>query len=78
MEQDLGNLEISDVARKILIACDFGTTYSGLAWAQTSKVCNSCHVLFPDKPVELISRWVSLARLPGADSTMAWCGRDHP
>ncbi|KAI9856327.1 MAG: hypothetical protein M1813_009163 [Trichoglossum hirsutum] len=37
MESDFSNLEIADVARKILIACDFGTTYSGLAWAQTSK-----------------------------------------
>lgn len=26
--------------RKLLIAVDFGTTYSGVAWAQTRRVCN--------------------------------------
>jgi molecular chaperone DnaK (HSP70) len=26
-------------SRRILIAIDFGTTYSGIAWAQTARVC---------------------------------------
>jgi molecular chaperone DnaK (HSP70) len=30
-------MDISDV-RKIIIAVDFGTTFSGVAWAQTSHV----------------------------------------
>ena len=29
----------SSADRKLLIAVDFGTTYSGVAWAQTRRVC---------------------------------------
>lgn len=35
----LSGLTVSeDVDRKILIAVDFGTTFSGVAWAQTRRV----------------------------------------
>ena len=46
--EEFANLSISDdgVARKVVVACDFGTTFSGLAWAQTSKVGNSAHLVF--------------------------------
>ena len=33
---DLGNLSLSE--RKIIVGVDFGTTYSGLAWAETRRV----------------------------------------
>lgn len=29
----------SSADRKLLIAVDFGTTFSGVAWAQTRRVC---------------------------------------
>lgn len=32
----------SSADRKLLIAVDFGTTYSGVAWAQTRRVCTPC------------------------------------
>lgn len=32
----LGKLSLSD--RKIIVGVDFGTTYSGLAWAETRRV----------------------------------------
>lgn len=36
---DMSNLKVEDNAdRKILIAVDFGTTFSGVAWAQTRRV----------------------------------------
>lgn len=31
-------LEDNEADRKLLIAVDFGTTYSGVAWAQTRRV----------------------------------------
>ena len=36
----MNNLKVDDAAadRKILIAVDFGTTFSGVAWAQTRRV----------------------------------------
>ena len=40
-EPGLASLEIEDGGtsdRKILIAVDFGTTFSGVAWAQTRRV----------------------------------------
>lgn len=41
---DLANLNIDDASsdRKILIAVDFGTTFSGVAWAQTRRVRETC------------------------------------
>jgi hypothetical protein len=33
---DLGNLSLRE--RKIIVGIDFGTTYSGLAWAETRRV----------------------------------------
>ena len=43
---DMSNLTVSedvnsDSDRKILIAVDFGTTFSGVAWAQTRRVSSS-------------------------------------
>ena len=37
---DLADLKVDDTSsdRKILIAVDFGTTFSGVAWAQTRRV----------------------------------------
>ena len=37
---DLADLQVDDTSsdRKILIAVDFGTTFSGVAWAQTRRV----------------------------------------
>ena len=35
---DLGLAEETSSDRKILIAVDFGTTFSGVAWAQTRRV----------------------------------------
>ena len=37
---NLADLHIDDASsdRKILIAVDFGTTFSGVAWAQTRRV----------------------------------------
>lgn len=38
---DLSNMNIEDdnaSDRKLLIAVDFGTTFSGVAWAQTRRV----------------------------------------
>ena len=35
MEKTFENLNISD--RKIIVAIDFGTTYSGIAWAETQR-----------------------------------------
>lgn len=32
--------------RKLLIAVDFGTTFSGVAWAQTRRVCTILPCLF--------------------------------
>ena len=41
LEQSASNMAIEDPTadRKILIAVDFGTTFSGVAWAQTRRVC---------------------------------------
>lgn len=38
---DTAGLSLDDNAadRKLLIAVDFGTTFSGVAWAQTRRVC---------------------------------------
>lgn len=38
---EVANLAVdeSSADRKLLIAVDFGTTYSGVAWAQTRRVC---------------------------------------
>lgn len=38
---DTAALSLDDNAadRKLLIAVDFGTTFSGVAWAQTRRVC---------------------------------------
>lgn len=38
---DVAKLAVDESAadRKLLIAVDFGTTYSGVAWAQTRRVC---------------------------------------
>lgn len=41
LEQATSSMKIEDDAtadRKILIAVDFGTTFSGVAWAQTRRV----------------------------------------
>lgn len=38
---DLGLAEEQSSDRKILIAVDFGTTFSGVAWAQTRRVSDS-------------------------------------
>ena len=39
---DINDLKIDENSdRKILIAVDFGTTFSGVAWAQTRRVCVS-------------------------------------
>lgn len=41
LEHATATLEVGDDAtadRKILIAVDFGTTFSGVAWAQTRRV----------------------------------------
>ena len=41
LEHATSTLEVRDDAtadRKILIAVDFGTTFSGVAWAQTRRV----------------------------------------
>ena len=40
--QATSDLKVEDdgtADRKILIAVDFGTTFSGVAWAQTRRVC---------------------------------------
>lgn len=40
---DLSSLQVEDEStadRKLLIAVDFGTTFSGVAWAQTRRVSN--------------------------------------
>ena len=41
---DLAELYVDEASsdRKILIAVDFGTTFSGVAWAQTRRVCETC------------------------------------
>ena len=43
LDQSTSGLAIEDPTadRKILIAVDFGTTFSGVAWAQTRRVCTS-------------------------------------
>ena len=41
LEQAVSDMKIEDdgtADRKILIAVDFGTTFSGVAWAQTRRV----------------------------------------
>ena len=41
LEQAVSDMRIEDdgtADRKILIAVDFGTTFSGVAWAQTRRV----------------------------------------
>ena len=44
--------------RKLLIAVDFGTTYSGVAWAQTRRVCSPLlHWSYPDS---FFIRWYHL------------------
>jgi len=43
---DFANLSLSD--RKIIVGVDFGTTFSGLAWAETrraSLTTTTCYVL---------------------------------
>lgn len=39
---DTAGLSLDDHAadRKLLVAVDFGTTFSGVAWAQTRRVCD--------------------------------------
>ena len=40
---DISGLQVEDEStadRKLLIAIDFGTTFSGVAWAQTRRVCH--------------------------------------
>ena len=45
---DIANLSVQEkeketdvgVDRKLLVAVDFGTTFSGVAWAQTRRVCD--------------------------------------
>ena len=40
---DISGLRVEDEStadRKLLIAIDFGTTFSGVAWAQTRRVCH--------------------------------------
>ena len=46
LEQSASGMAIEDPTadRKILIAVDFGTTFSGVAWAQTRRVCNSFQI----------------------------------
>ena len=43
LEQSSSGMTIEDPTadRKILIAVDFGTTFSGVAWAQTRRVWNA-------------------------------------
>lgn len=36
-EQQVGQVGKDEPSRKIVMAVDFGTTFSGLAWAQTRK-----------------------------------------
>lgn len=45
----MNDLKVDDNSadRKILIAVDFGTTFSGVAWAQTRRVPNSYSHLDP-------------------------------
>ena len=41
LEQAVSDMKVEDdgtADRKILIAVDFGTTFSGVAWAQTRRV----------------------------------------
>jgi len=40
---DFANLSLSD--RKIIVGVDFGTTYSGLAWAETRRASFNHHNL---------------------------------
>ena len=42
--------KLSIVARKIIVAIDFGTTYSGVAWAETQR---------PDRRIAITSWPVS-------------------
>lgn len=65
--QAASGLNIEDDAtadRKILIAVDFGTTFSGVAWAQTRRV----RVLFPLA--------VTISMLTSGVARCAVC--DHP
>jgi molecular chaperone DnaK (HSP70) len=39
MEEAMSNLTIGD--RKLVVGIDFGTTFSGVAWAETRRVSNS-------------------------------------
>ena len=50
LEQSAAGMKIEDPTadRKILIAVDFGTTFSGVAWAQTRRVCISYPLPVPD------------------------------
>jgi hypothetical protein len=48
---DFANLSLSD--RKIIVGVDFGTTYSGLAWAETRRASFNHHNLL----VLLILYW---------------------
>ena len=46
---DLASLQVEDdstVDRKLLIAVDFGTTFSGVAWAQTRRVCHFLYKMY--------------------------------
>ena len=47
---DLVDFHVDDTLsdRKILIAVDFGTTFSGVAWAQTRRVCKVSAARFRD------------------------------
>ena len=47
LEQSVSGMTIEDPTadRKILIAVDFGTTFSGVAWAQTRRVYASFQIL---------------------------------
>ena len=49
LERGTSNIKIEDdgtADRKILIAIDFGTTFSGVAWAQTRRVWIPYQVVF--------------------------------
>lgn len=56
---DVGNLKVVDDGRKIIVGVDFGTTFSGLAWAETRRVSRINHRYVCDSYVD-ISNAISL------------------
>lgn len=43
MEKQFSSLSVDD--RKLVIGIDFGTTFTGVAWAETRRVC---YTIFPN------------------------------